>query len=549
VDPLSHTVVFGRDSGKGGLFSVIGGDLASIKVIPNPLQWPKEPAISPGGRFVTYIDFDPQSLLKGRTLHLTDTTTGNYRVLARGTKADRVGQVVFSPDGAYLLYEVIHMGKSFDVDEFRKVDLTTFQDTSLLTSADGSARSPTFSRDGATLFYWNQRCLMQLELKTMKKVTQACLPNGASMWPTHQGEPAALSSDRKRIVVTALIKGCPRLLIAEGDEKKFRLFEGDPCAYSPQFLDDQGDTVSYVHLPRDGARVLSTFEWKTGSIKRISPLEGIVYQPRIAKDGVYAVSATPRHTRKLHRFTQDGNPPVVIATGSGIQGEEKIVQEFRRMWIPAKDGSQIPVAIFKPECRSSKAAKPPVIFYLHGSPLGADDVPPRLMREIGYLVGKGMEVIAVNYRGSTGYGEDFKAAGSPELQAQDVIDTLDFFLPSLVGRDLYALGICFGGEHLLRRVIGERADRFKGVVVWSGNLLPQQWLTPRTPDTLWVITERDGILQREKEFLALHKGSVVHPKQRVVVDDTHLVLAGSSRLKALQAVERFVSEHSGARCN
>lgn len=551
ADSVSGSVVFAHDSGKGGLYLVTNGQPATTTPIANPLKWPKEPSISPGGRYVTYIDSDPESLLIGRTLYLTDTTTGKFRVIARGTTSHRVGQVAFSPDGKYLLYELIHMGKSFDIDEFKRVDLTTFQETSLLKSGEGSARAPAFSRDGRTLFYWNQQCLMRVDLSTHKRATQACLPEGARIWPTHQGEPPALSFDEKRIVVSALSQECPRLYIAEKDEKKFQPLSEDECGYTPHFVGEKGDTVSYVHLPLDGSRVLSLIELQTKAVKRLSPLEGIVYQPRVTKEGVYIVSATPSYTRRLQRFTLDGAPPVVIAQGSGVKGEEGLVKKFHRMRIPSGDGAQIPVAIFKPEGATTSGSLSPVVLYLHGSPLGADDVPPRLSREIGYLVGRGIEVIAVNYRGSTGYGETFKSSGKPDLQAKDVITALDYLSPSLAGRKVYAVGICFGGEHLLRRVIEARSSLFKGMVIWSGSLLPHTWMTPRSPKTLWVITKRDGILRREQSYLASQKKlGTAHPAQlneRVELDDTHLVLGGSNRLKALQAVARFIFTSSGVK--
>lgn len=548
VDASSGQVAYSYDSGEGGLFIAHPGRKVPIQV-PTTIKWPKEPYLSPAGRHVAYIDHDPDRYGAGRRLYITDLKDGRTRLLVSGTKEDRVGRAVFAPDGKSLVYEIIHMQLKYDKDEFRRVDLSTYEDTRLYVSRKGSARSPIFSRDGRKIYFLNQRCVMSLDLLSHQSREIACLPVGGTMGPTPIGEPPAVSIDETRIVVTVLERGCPRLRRVNLATKAFEPIGSDECGHQPHFLGDTSERIAFVGLPLDGNRIIKVAQWDQPESEVIGPKEGISYQISVSGSEIYSITATPHTTRKLFRYDTLKSPlkdaaKVLIAEGTHTSIEGELVSSVERTYIPSSDGIRIPIRVFHPKCRHQKPG--PVVLYIHGSPDGRDDVSPRLLREIGYLLGRGIAVVGVNYRGSTGYGEEFKDAGTRDLQAADVVSAADALVsaPYVSKGDFYAMGICYGAEHILRSLIEARSKLFKGAIIWSGWQLPQQWLKIGHPDSLWVVTEREGLLKREVALLADKNAEIIQPTDRVVVDETHLLIGGENRLRALTAVADFIEQRS-----
>ncbi|HKN83494.1 MAG TPA: prolyl oligopeptidase family serine peptidase, partial [Pyrinomonadaceae bacterium] len=71
------------------------------------------------------------------------------------------------------------------------------------------------------------------------------------------------------------------------------------------------------------------------------------------------------------------------------------------------DGLKIPCLIWKPH-QASKDRKIPALIWVHGGPAG--QITRKYSARIQYLVNNGYAVLAVNYRGSAGYGKTFLAA-------------------------------------------------------------------------------------------------------------------------------------------
>lgn len=81
------------------------------------------------------------------------------------------------------------------------------------------------------------------------------------------------------------------------------------------------------------------------------------------------------------------------------------------------DGLKIPMYIFE----SKKASKPgPAIIYVHGGPWA--EVNDSWNRTISSLVASGYHVLAPNFRGSTGYGEEFRRLDIGDPGGGDLMD-------------------------------------------------------------------------------------------------------------------------------
>jgi len=89
----------------------------------------------------------------------------------------------------------------------------------------------------------------------------------------------------------------------------------------------------------------------------------------------------------------------------------------------ARDGASIPAYLTLPHYTRSTPL--PVILKVHGGPWARDTY--GFAPDVQYLTLNGYACLQVNYRGSTGYGKTFGAAGNKKLSCQmldDVMDTL-----------------------------------------------------------------------------------------------------------------------------
>ncbi|MEO7312652.1 MAG: prolyl oligopeptidase family serine peptidase [Chitinophagaceae bacterium] len=130
-------------------------------------------------------------------------------------------------------------------------------------------------------------------------------------------------------------------------------------------------------------------------------------------------------TKTLKQLTQNLNPEVAV--------DELVSAEVVRF--KSFDGKEIPAIYYKP-LTASKDSKVPALLWIHGGPGGQSRV--GFSNDIQYLVNHGYAVMAVNNRGSSGYGKTFYKLDNKDhsggdlkdcvwakkwLQQQDYIDT------------------------------------------------------------------------------------------------------------------------------
>jgi dipeptidyl aminopeptidase/acylaminoacyl peptidase len=85
----------------------------------------------------------------------------------------------------------------------------------------------------------------------------------------------------------------------------------------------------------------------------------------------------------------------------------------------SKDGTSVSNLIYTPK-KLEGGKKLPVIFYIHGGPVGQDEFSFDFTRQV--LAASGYAVVAVNYRGSSGRGMDFCRAIYADWGNKEVID-------------------------------------------------------------------------------------------------------------------------------
>ncbi len=179
-------------------------------------------------------------------------------------------------------------------------------------------------------------------------------------------------------------------------------------------------------------------------------------------------------TKKLSRMTNTLNPE--------IEPNNLVAAEVARY--KSFDGIEIPAVFYKPLMASS-SNKVPALVWVHGGPGGQSRV--GFSELIQYLTNHGYAVLAVNNRGSSGYGKTFYKMDDRNHGDKDLMDCVygKKYLQGLDGIDGEKIGI-YGGSYggfMTMAAMAFQPDEFKvgvnlfGVTNWIRTLksIPPHW--------------------------------------------------------------------------
>ena len=183
-------------------------------------------------------------------------------------------------------------------------------------------------------------------------------------------------------------------------------------------------------------------------------------------------------TNKLNKITSNLN--------SNVNPEDLVNAEVIRY--ESFDGLEIPAILYKPHL-ASKKNKVPALVWVHGGPGGQSRVGYRAL--IQYLVNHGYAILAVNNRGSSGYGKTFYALDDQNHGEDDLQDCVwgkkwlqdqDYINPDKIG----IIGGSYGGFMTMAAMTFE-PEEFKvgvniyGVTNWIRTLrsIPAYWESTR----------------------------------------------------------------------
>ena len=231
-------------------------------------------------------------------------------------------------------------------------------------------------------------------------------------------------------------------------------------------------------------------------------------------------------TKELKQLTNTLNPE--------IDPENLVSAEVVRF--PSFDGLEIPAIYYKPHGASSNN-KVSAIISVHGGPGGQSRVGFSELTQ--YLVNHGYAVLAVNNRGSSGYGKTFFKMDDRNHGEKDLMDcvygkkylqTLDYIDPDRIG----IMGGSYGG-FMTMAAMTLQPDEFKvgvnifGVTNWVRTLssIPPHWAAFK--DALYAeMGDPNDPVQAER----LHRISpVFHGDQ---VKSPVMVLQGANDIRVLQ---------------
>ena len=234
-------------------------------------------------------------------------------------------------------------------------------------------------------------------------------------------------------------------------------------------LCDQGQKMIW-QVNQGGYSELHIRDLKAGSDKKVTLPAG-VYNTSCSKQGSMAsvTVSGPQTPGSIYNLDLNTGRAVNVYQPdmAGINPDELIKPEL--ISFPARDGVTLHGMLYLPKTSASDSL-PPLVVDIHGGP--TSQARPSWMALTQYLVGKGIAVLDVNVRGSTGYGKSFARLDNQEKRldsVRDLVDTLNWLAKDgrVDTKRAAAMGGSYGG-YMVNAVMGAYPDAFKAGASFVG---------------------------------------------------------------------------------
>jgi len=229
-------------------------------------------------------------------------------------------------------------------------------------------------------------------------------------------------------------------------------------------------------------------------------------------------------TGDVKKLTSTLNPE--INTDDLVEGKVVRYKSF--------DGIDIPSILYMPQ-QASKANKVPALVWVHGGPGGQSTLYYRPL--IQYLVNHGYAIIAVNNRGSSGYGKTFYRMDDRNHGEGDLMDCIyakDYLAETgLVNPDkIGIIGGSYGGYMVMQALTAEPEAFAVGVNLFGVT----NWLRTLQSIPPWWESYREALYQEmgdpATDSVRLHKISPLFHAENIVRPT--MVLQGAQDPRVLQ---------------
>ena len=353
--------------------------------------------------------------------------------------------------------------------------------------------------------------------------------------------------------------------------------------YNAQYFSQDGKALFYLTDEGSEFMYLAKYDIATGEKKKVEEANWDIMYAYLSRNGKYRVVAINNNARteiKIYN-EQDGGKLVSVAglpegdiTGVNISDSEKLMsfyvssskspsnlfvynfdtKEVKQLTnsmtkdidpndlvagevvrFKSFDGMEIPCLLYKPK-GIKEGEKVPALLWIHGGPGGQTRL--GYSAALQHLVNHGYAVLAVNNRGSSGYGKTFFAADDRKHGNEDLRDCVESkkLLASLPYIDADKIGIYGGsyGGYMVMAALTFAPEEFKvgvnlfGVTNWIRTLrsIPAWWEAQRK--ALYIElgdpNSADSVALYAKSPL-FHTGKITKP---------FIVLQGSNDPRVLQ---------------
>jgi len=472
----------------------------NLWLVPAEGGWPAQlaisdqrqatPAWSPDGKWIAYqsdYDGDEQwdiflvSPKTGQVVNLTNT-----REIAEENPA-------WSPDGRYLAYMV--KPKTSSVFEIDVYDMVMRQVKHLTTGTpkDKLNFNPLWSRDGKWIAYTQRQAK-----GTDSNIFIAEVASGkSSLLTPHNGEQLyaanAISPDAKKLLLTSNAgNGFDNVGLLDVASKKIDWLTQDKWEVSGGEFSPDGRYVTWT-ANVDGNTDIYLHDLAGGK-NTVLPLPKGVNSPGGSE------SAFTRDGSRLLYYHNGPNAPndvwvydlassksrqVTRSLVAGVRSEDMV--EPYLVHYPSRDGKWTISAFVYAPYNLPRNGQHPAIVYVHGGP--AAQTVNSFNRFVQYVANQGYIVIAPNYRGSTGYGKEFRQANLFDMgggDLQDVLAAADWIKQTgyIDPKKLILMGGSYGGYMTMMGVT-------KAPELWAAGV-------PIVPFVNWFteIQNEDPVLQQ-----------------------------------------------------
>lgn len=305
-----------------------------------------------------------------------------------------------------------------DADQLLLTDIDGSWPRALTTDSVGDHWDARPSPDGRFIVFnlrrfddLNRLDIVLLEIATGKQITLYGKPSTRALSPNW-------SPDDKWISFISQETGREELYLIKADgEGLHQLTKTGNDIFQYAWSPDSRQLLAIVN--RNGSFELMLIEAESGSTIELRNDVGLHSNPNWSKDGSYITFEfeSPLLPPDLYRMELSSKKvtQLTFSNPPALQNNKFVIPES--VSYKSFDGLEIPAFIYRPE-KSNGAA----ILYPHGGPkdqygLGWDELAQ-------YFVAKGYNYLAPNYRGSTGYGQEFERANYDDWGVGDTKDCL-----------------------------------------------------------------------------------------------------------------------------
>jgi dipeptidyl aminopeptidase/acylaminoacyl peptidase len=428
-------------------YTEIGGDIA--------------PSWSPDGKTLIYCRF----FGRGAQLYTVPANGGTPKAFSSGVPEGCLP--AWSPDGTRVAFTSKHSGKFHLMTALgfaQPINVWTAaadgDDPRQVTNDTAGLLDPSWSPDGNQLAF--------TALPGPRIMTAAA--SGGKARLIGQGLSPDWSPDGKRLAYFSSETGgleAPFNLFVQaahgGPAKRLRSFRIESNFISRPSLDwsATGERLLAVQI-ENGRWQPAVVNVTEDRVERTVFVDGSVLNPRWSHDG----------ERIAYAVTDTGHPPQIEVLTLATEQRNTLTCSRRyttAQLVRYRSGDlEIPSWVYLPH--DADGRKHPGLIWLHGGLPGTASMSNEFDASIQYFVDHGFVVLAPNYRGSAGFGDELARFGRADDIMPDLVAAVDYLkgLNTVDAARIGVIGFSFGG-YLTLRSITQVPDLFAAAVDFFGS--------------------------------------------------------------------------------